>query len=59
MSRCYSDLPDEIPKALSESGRAPSYKSIAICILKNDMLLHGLGFSPKEFRASKKNDGFI
>jgi predicted phosphoadenosine phosphosulfate sulfurtransferase len=27
-------------------GLAPSYKAIAIALLKNDMGLHSLGFSP-------------
>jgi len=44
--RCYSDgIPDEIPEGLSKSLRAPSYKAIAIAILKNDMTLKSLGFS--------------
>jgi predicted phosphoadenosine phosphosulfate sulfurtransferase len=53
--RCYyNDIPDEIPKKLAASGRAPSYKSIAICILRNDLLLSGLGFQPKENNALYK-----
>ena len=44
--RCYSDgIPDEIPEGLSKSLRAPSYKAIAIAILKNDLPLKSLGFS--------------
>ena len=47
-SRCYSDgIPDEIPVKLANSGRVPSYKMIAISILKNDMTLKGLGFDGK------------
>lgn len=30
---------------LHGTGRAPSYREIAILILKNDLLLRGLGFS--------------
>lgn len=47
-NRCYSDgIPDEIPVKLANSGRVPSYKMIAISILKNDMTLKGLGFDGK------------
>lgn len=43
--RCYdAGLPDEVPAKLSASGRAPSWKAIAMCILKNDLQLRGLGF---------------
>lgn len=45
-SRCYFDgIPDEIPVLLESTGRAPSYKSIALCILRNDLKLKGLGFT--------------
>jgi len=48
-ARCYSSgIPDEIPEGLSKSLRAPSYKSIALAILRNDMQLKSLGFSGKE-----------
>jgi len=51
-NRCYyDDIPDEIPKKLAASNRAPSYKAIAICILRSDLLLNGLGFQPKENNA--------
>jgi len=33
-----------VPPLLEKTGRAPSYKSIAICLLKNDLKLNGLGF---------------
>jgi len=33
-----------------DSGRVPSYKAIAIAILKNDYYLHSLGFSQKQSR---------
>lgn len=39
------DIPDEVPYQLSELGLAPSYKEIAIAILKNDHDLKILGFS--------------
>ena len=47
MDRCYSNgLPDgdEIPHALMENLKVPSYKAIAICILNNDLRLRRLGF---------------
>jgi len=47
MDRCYSNgLPDgdEVPKALMENLKVPSYKSIALCILNNDLRLRKLGF---------------
>ena len=48
-SRCYKDgIPDEISNLLEKSNRVPSYKAIAIAILKNDLTLKSLGFSGKE-----------
>tara|TARA_R110000851_G_scaffold187318_1_gene337090 strand:- start:4673 stop:4900 length:228 start_codon:yes stop_codon:yes gene_type:complete len=50
-SRCYSDgIPDgeDVPKALSDNHRVPSWKKIAICILNNDHQLRGLGFSKED-----------
>lgn len=45
--RCYQDgIPDELPPLLEKSQRAPSWKSIAMCLLKNDLNMHGLGFAP-------------
>ena len=43
-SRCYDDIPDEIHPKLERSGRVPSYKKIALCILNNDLQFKGLGF---------------
>ena len=37
MERCYSDgIPDQVSDKLMLSGRVPSYKAIALSILKND-----------------------
>ncbi len=48
-SRCYSDgIPDEAPKELEVRGKVPSYRRIAIAILKNDYSLKSLGFTPKK-----------
>lgn len=43
--RCYSDgIPDEVPVEIADM--VPSYKRIAIAILKNDFPLKSLGFNP-------------
>lgn len=39
------DIPDEVPDALMNEGLAPSYRAIAIAILKNDHHMTALGFS--------------
>jgi predicted phosphoadenosine phosphosulfate sulfurtransferase len=45
-TRCYSDgIPDSVPNKLLFSGRVPSYKAIAMCILSGDMQLQKLGLS--------------
>ena len=37
-SRCYSEgLPDEIPALLAATLRVPSYKAIAVAILRNNV----------------------
>lgn len=44
--RCYKeDIPDEVPIQLNE--KVPSYKKIALCLLKNDLNLKGLGYDTK------------
>ena len=44
--RCYCDgIPDHLPDGISKSLRAPSYKAIAMAILRNDLALTSLGFS--------------
>jgi predicted phosphoadenosine phosphosulfate sulfurtransferase len=44
IDRCYiNGIPDEVPNKLAKSNRAPSYKAIAIAILKNDHSLKTLG----------------
>jgi predicted phosphoadenosine phosphosulfate sulfurtransferase len=44
--RCYSaGIPDEVPNKVAASGRAPSWRAVAIALLKNDLNLYGLGFS--------------
>lgn len=39
-NRCYSELPDEAPSEIDEM--VPSYKRIALAILKNDISLLGI-----------------
>ena len=52
-SRCYSSgIPEEVPSELASRNLAPSYKAIAIALLKNDMQLRALGF------CSKKSDWY-
>jgi predicted phosphoadenosine phosphosulfate sulfurtransferase len=42
-TKCYiNGIPDETPLEISD--KVPSYKRIAICLLKNDLHLTGLGF---------------
>lgn len=44
---CYFDgIPDEIPLRLDQLNKAPSYKRIAMAILKNDLEM--LGVKPKK-----------
>jgi predicted phosphoadenosine phosphosulfate sulfurtransferase len=42
------DIPDEVPSEIMAF--APSYKAIAIAILKNDLQFTSLGFQPKVSR---------
>lgn len=45
-SRGYpNDIPDEVPGVLEKLALAPSYKAIALALLKNDMNMTLLGFS--------------
>jgi len=48
--RCgYPDgIPDEVPDELMRLGLAPSYKAICFALLKNDMALQSLGFTPPQ-----------
>lgn len=44
--RGYSTgIPDEVPPGLMHNGLAPSYRAVAIALLKNDLKLTSLGFS--------------
>ena len=49
MGRCYrGGIPDQVPTKLMQSNRAPSWRAVAVAILRNDHKLHGLGFSDAE-----------
>ena len=42
--RCYSNgIPDEAPERLEALNKVPSYRKIALAILKNDYSLKSLG----------------
>jgi predicted phosphoadenosine phosphosulfate sulfurtransferase len=46
--RCYFDgIPDFVPIGVMKSNRAPSYKAIALAILRNDHNMYSLGFSER------------
>jgi len=45
--RCYfNGIPDEVPIRIDQLNKAPSYKRIAMAILKNDLEL--IGVTPKK-----------
>ena len=47
-ARCYSaGIPDETLAKLARANRVPSYRAIAIAILRNDHQLHSLGFAER------------
>lgn len=49
-NRCYSDdIPERLPDLLEATARAPSWHKIAMCLLKNDMKLRGLGFTEQSY----------
>lgn len=43
-----NELPDQVPELLARTFRAPSYKAIAMAILRNDHACKSLGFSLSE-----------
>jgi predicted phosphoadenosine phosphosulfate sulfurtransferase len=45
--KCYfNGIPDEVPIRIDQLNKAPSYKRIAMAILKNDLEL--IGIAPKK-----------
>lgn len=48
-NRCYfNGIPDEAPYELEIRNKVPSYRRICYAILKNDITLKSLGYSPKK-----------
>lgn len=43
-----TDIPDEVPDMLRSENLAPSYKAIAMAILRHDHGLQSLGFAAEE-----------
>jgi predicted phosphoadenosine phosphosulfate sulfurtransferase len=47
--RCYHEgIPEEVPDKLAKTLRVPSYKAIAMAILKNDLNFYSLGLPQRE-----------
>jgi predicted phosphoadenosine phosphosulfate sulfurtransferase len=47
--RCYFDgIPDEVPRVIDNEHLAPSWKRIAIALLRNDMAMESLGNMRKQ-----------
>jgi predicted phosphoadenosine phosphosulfate sulfurtransferase len=45
-ARCYShEIPDEVPAKVAASGRAPSWRAVAVALLQNDLHLYQLGYA--------------
>lgn len=50
-----SGIPDEVPSRLDQLWKAPSYKHIAIAILKNDVRLLGVSLPKSEWYSVLKS----
>lgn len=47
--RCYlNGLPDEVPKVIDNEHLAPSWKRVAMALLRNDMAMEALGNAPRQ-----------
>jgi predicted phosphoadenosine phosphosulfate sulfurtransferase len=45
-ARCYfHEIPDEVPVKVAASGRAPSWRAVAVALLQNDLHLYQLGYA--------------
>jgi predicted phosphoadenosine phosphosulfate sulfurtransferase len=45
-ARCYlHGIPDEVPQKVAASGRAPSWRAVALALLQNDLHLYQLGYA--------------
>jgi predicted phosphoadenosine phosphosulfate sulfurtransferase len=48
-NRCYKQgIPDQAPERLELFGLVPSYRRIVVAILKNDITLKSLGYTPRK-----------
>jgi predicted phosphoadenosine phosphosulfate sulfurtransferase len=53
--RCYSGgIPEEVPKKVADSLRAPSWKAVALCLLQNDLRLYGLGYAAPAWEEQRR-----
>jgi predicted phosphoadenosine phosphosulfate sulfurtransferase len=53
--RCYSGgIPEAVPKKVAASGRAPSWKAVAIALLQNDLHLYQLGFARPAYERQRR-----
>jgi predicted phosphoadenosine phosphosulfate sulfurtransferase len=53
--RCYSDdIPDEVPQKVAASGRAPSWRAVAIALLQNDLHLYQLGYTRPSYEQQQR-----
>mgnify|MGYP007096709557 CR=1 FL=1 len=59
-ARCYSSgLPDSVPDGLLYSGRVPSWKAVALAVLRNDLHLKALGFAAPVVGPSSPGARFV
>jgi len=47
-------IPDEVPSKVALSGRAPSWRAVAIALLQNDLHLYQLGFAKPAYEYQKQ-----
>ena len=47
-------LPEEVPKKVAASGRAPSWKAVAVALLQNDLHLYQLGFARPAYKKQRR-----
>jgi hypothetical protein len=47
-------IPDEVPSKVAASGRAPSWRAVAIALLQNDLHLYQLGFAKPAYEHQRQ-----
>jgi len=53
--RCYSEgIPDEVPNKIAASGRAPSWRAVAVALLQNDLQLYQLGYAKPAYSQQQR-----